>query len=64
MTKFSTEHILSISALITAVVAVWIMVVEQQPSREYQRLLVEPYVELSNTNKNGYGRLLMNTRLS
>jgi len=63
MKIFSTDHILSISALITAVVAVWIAVVEQQSSREYQRLSVEPYLELSNTNRDGYERLLINTGL-
>ena len=63
MKKFSTDHILSVSAIITAIVAVWIAVVEQQSSREYQRLSVEPYLELSNTNRNGYERLLINTGL-
>ena len=63
MKKISTDHILSISALITAAVAVWIAVVEQQSNREYQRLSVEPYLELSNTNIDGYKRLLTNTGL-
>ncbi len=45
MKKISGDHILSVSAIITAVVAVWIAVVEQQSNREYQRLSVEPYIE-------------------
>lgn len=63
MKKISTDHALSISALITAVVAVWIAVVEQQSNREYQRLSVEPYLELANSNRNTYERLLTNSGL-
>ena len=61
--KISAEHILSLCALITAVIAVWVAVAEQQANREYQRLSVEPYLELSNTNRNGYERVLTNTGL-
>ena len=63
MRKIKTDHILSISAIITAVVAVWIAVVEQQSNREYQRLSVEPYLELSNSNLNVYERQLVNSGL-
>jgi len=63
MKKFSADHFLSISALVTAVVAVWIAVVEQRSNREYQRLSVEPYIELANTNRDGYERLLTNSGL-
>ena len=44
-------------------VAVWVAVAEQQANREYQRLSVEPYLELSSTNRNGYERVLTNTGL-
>ena len=50
-------------ALITAVAAVSIAVVEQRESSEYQRLSVEPYLEIFNSNENVYERLLYNTGL-
>ena len=63
MPKPITDHLLSVSALVTAVVAVWIAVVEQRSNREYQRLSVEPYIELANSNANIYERLLVNNGL-
>ena len=63
MKKLDTELTLSISAIITAIVAVWIAVVEQQSNREYQRLSVEPYVELSRSTKDGFKFILVNTGL-
>lgn len=58
-----TDKIVSISAMITALIAVVIGVVELQTNREFQRLSVEPYIELSNSNRDGYERLLLNTGL-
>ena len=63
MRRLSSEQIMSISALITAVVAVFIAVFELQANREYQRLSVEPYLEFSDTNRNGYERILSNSGL-
>ena len=63
MKKLDTELTLSISAIITAIVAVWIAVVEQQSNREYQRLSVEPYVELSRSTNDGFKFILVNTGL-
>ncbi len=63
MNKATTEQIMSASALITAVVAVWIAVVEQQSNREYQRSSVEPYLELANSNAKTYERFLTNSGL-
>lgn len=58
-----TDKIISISAMITAIIAVVIGVVELQTNREFQRLSVQPYLELSNSNRNGYERILINTGL-
>jgi len=44
MKKITGEQAMSISALITAVVAVWIAVIEQRSNREYQRLSVEAFI--------------------
>jgi len=57
------EYTVSISALITAVVAVVIAVVELRTNREYQRLSVEPYFEIANSNLDGYQYKLFNSGL-
>ena len=57
------DKIVSISAMITAVIAVVIAVVELQTTREFQRLSVEPYLEVSYSNANVYESLLINTGL-
>jgi len=57
------EYVVSISALITAVVAVIIAVVELRTNREYQRLSVEPYFELANHNISEYQFRLINSGL-
>jgi len=50
MKKITGEQAMSISALITAVVAVWIAVIEQRSNREYQRLSVEIDVSINGKN--------------
>lgn len=57
------DKIMSISAMITALIAVVIGVVELQNNRDFQRLSVEPYLELANSNKDGYEILLVNSGL-
>jgi len=59
----SYDKLVSLSAMATAVVAVIIGVVELQTTREYQRLSVEPYIEIAYTNRTSYEQLLTNSGL-
>jgi len=49
--------------MVTALIALVIGVYELQATREYQRLSVEPYLELAYTNADGFQILLSNSGL-
>ena len=49
----NTERVLSITALITAVVAVMLGVIESQRSHEHRQISVEPYLLLANSQQRG-----------
>lgn len=51
--KFNYEMLVSVSALVTAVVAVAVTVFEVRVTREHQKLSVEPYLIIDSTNANG-----------
>ncbi len=58
------DKMVSISAMITAMMAVIIAVVELRTNRKFQRLSVEPYLELfNNLSEDGYERVLVNSGL-
>jgi hypothetical protein len=60
----TTERILSLSALVTAITAVSLGIVESRRNDAHRRLSVEPYLQIVNTNANGdYRRLIVNTGL-
>jgi len=64
MKKFNlSEQAVGIAALVTAVVAVVIGIAEMQVNREYARLSVEPYIDLYNSNAEGYSFNIRNSGL-
>jgi len=58
-----SDKLMSIAAIITAVVAVTIGFVEVRTERQFQKLSVEPYLELGNANRDGYEFILINSGL-
>lgn len=54
MKKINAEQWMSMSAVVTAVVAVVIAVFELHTTREYQKLSVEPYLMQHHSNNGGY----------
>ena len=49
--------------MLTAVVALLVAIFELHENRKFQRLSVQPYLELSNSNQDGYQKFLVNTGL-
>lgn len=63
MARPTSEQLMSISAVITAVVAIIIAVYEQHITREHQKLSVEPYLIETESNEKGYQFGLVNNGL-
>lgn len=64
--KQNADKIMAIAALATAVIAIVVAVVEARNQQEFQKLSVEPYIELSNTGADSidyYAFLLINNGL-
>lgn len=59
----NTDKLVSVCAMITAIVAVVIGVFELQTTREHQRLSVEPYLDLGVTNHPEFSLKLINSGL-
>ena len=63
MSSSRSDKIVAYSAMLTAVVALLVAIFELHENRKFQRLSVQPYLELSNSNQDGYQKFLINTGL-